>query len=106
MLKTIAIIFAVVLLAWLVISPIAWIYWRFNRKAETRAEKFRIPVLVGTFIALLVIIAEGIEHALVFIPWSWGSEDEYGEFVSTRERLGYLGGLAGAISIMWLVTQR
>lgn len=101
--KTAGTIFVVLIVAWLVVSPVMWIYWHVKRGNDHESSPYVLPVVIGTFLAFMAVISEGMNAVLVFIPDSWGSKDEAGEFVTTRRSIGMIVGFIGSIAVMQMM---
>ena len=91
--------------AWLIISPLVYIYWHFNRDARHQYEKHVHVVFLGTLITLTVMIGAVLALFLVYIPESWGWLNHDGVFVRMRGYMGFTLGLLVAIHLMQTVSK-
>ena len=57
-------------------------------------------VFWGAFLGLIILFMIGFNEMLIFIPESWGSVDEYGDWNSTRFSISILLGFFLAIMVM------
>ena len=57
----------------------------------------------GAFFALCLMLSQGLQELLFFIPDSWGGYDEYGEWTSARENWSTFGALFLTGLIFWYV---
>ncbi len=90
----------VVLGAWLLISPLVYIYWHFNRDVRRQYEEHVHAVFLGTLITLTIMIGTVLTQLLVQIPESWGSLNQDGVFVRIQGYIGFTLGLLAAIHLM------
>jgi len=86
--------------AWLVISPLVYIYWHFNREVRRQYEEHIHAVFLGTLITLTVVIGAGLTLLLIQIPESRGSLNQDDVFVRMRGYIGFTLGLLVAIHLM------
>ncbi len=86
--------------AWLIISPLVYMHWHFNRDVRRQYEEHVHAVFLGTLITLTVGIGTVLTLLLVQIPESWGSLNQDGGFVRTRSYMGFTLGLLAAIHLM------
>jgi hypothetical protein len=97
----IARIIAVILLSWLVISPLVVVWWHFrpdNRKEYIEKREWVAQSLyIGAFLSLIIVLLFGFKEMLFFIPSNWGGFDEDAKFVSARTQVA--GWLAVSLSI-------
>jgi len=81
-------ILAVILDIIIISLPLVFIWWFFNTEDRdrfaARHEKIAGAVYIGALLSLGIVLAQGIEHFLEFIPGDWGGFDEEGEFVPAR----------------------
>jgi len=89
LLRILGFVVGIPLSAWLLVLPIIFIWWfldTYTRDEFTqRHEKIAATVVIGTFFSLVLVLGQGIEALLVFIPADWGGHGEDGEFVSARD---------------------
>jgi hypothetical protein len=64
---------------------------------------WEIAVGLGTITCFVAVISSGVSEWLTFIPESWGSTDEDGEFVSARRGISYIFGFVGALGVFHLL---
>ena len=88
------------LAAWLIISPLVYIYWHFNRDARQQYEEHVHAVFLGTLITLTVMIGAGLTQLLTFLPESWSNQIQGGDLVGMRGSIGFTIGLFVAIDFM------
>jgi hypothetical protein len=86
--------------AWLLISPLIYIYWHFNRDVRRQYEEHVHAVFLGTLITLTVMIGTVLTQLLVQIPESWGSLNQDGVFVRMQGYIGFTLGLLAALHLM------
>lgn len=92
--------------AWLVISPLVYIYWHFNRDVRRQYEEHVPAVVLGTLITLTVMIGAVLSLFLVHIPESWGWLNHDRVFVRMRGYMGFTLGLLSAIHLMQTVSKK
>ena len=88
------------------ISSFVFLIIRYPKILAYKAYKDKpwvITCILGTLIALSLILAEGLKKFLFFIPYSWGEHNEYGEWESARIGLSYLLGSIFSYYIIWLI---
>ena len=89
-------IIIVPIIAWLIISPIIAAYLHFFPNVREDFHKshktITATIYLGFFIAGLIIISNGIEYLLSFVPESWGWIDNESEYVTLRRFLSYMFG--------------
>ncbi len=86
------------LLAWVIVSPLIFLYWHL---APRRRDRFKSQhgnvvavIQVGTFLSCVLVLSLGIRSLLIFLPAWWGWYEE-GEFVQARQWIAFvLGTLA------------
>ncbi len=101
--KTAISLIVIVGIAWLVISPFAWGY-RYIKGFDTgRDSGWGCVFAFGAFFACVYVLQEGIHSALAFLPDSWGSHDESGEYVPLRRSISSIGGLVGTLLLIDLL---
>jgi len=89
--------------AWLIVSPVVYIYWHFNRDVRRQYEEHTHAVFLGTLIAITVIIGALMTQLLLHIPESWATFNQDDAFVRMRGYLGFTLGLLAAIHFMqWM----
>lgn len=86
--------------AWLIISPLVYVYWYFNRDARRQYEEHAHAVFLGTLITLTVVIGAVLTGLLVHLPESWGSPNQDGVFARMRGYMGFALGFLAAIHFM------
>jgi len=97
---------AIMILAygWLIVSALIFIYWFFDPEMGERFagqhEKIAVVVYIGSFFCLIVVLGQGIEDFLSFIPADWGDYNEDREFVKDRSKIA--NGLAFLISLFFV----
>ena len=92
--------------AWLLISPLIYIYWHFNRDVRRQYEEHVHAVFLGTLITLTVVIGAGLTQLLIQIPESWGSLNQNGVFVRMQGYVGFTLGLLAAIHLMQSISKK
>ena len=92
--------------AWLVISPLIYIYWHFNRDVRRQYEEHVRAVFLGTLITLTVVIGAGLTQLFTLLPESWGSLSQDSGFVRMRGSMGFIVGLLFAIHFMQSMSKR
>ena len=92
--------------AWLLISPLVYIYWHFNRDARHQYEEHVHAVFLGTLITSTVVIGAVLTQLLVQIPELWGSPHQDAVFVRVRGYMGFTLGLLSAIHFMQSMTEK
>lgn len=94
--------------AWLLISPVLFLWWffahkhrqHFFKKYELLAPIGFMIAGVGSFFLLMMVLSQGIEQLLKpMLPSDWGHLDDDGEFVSTANTIGWPLGMVFAIVI-------
>jgi hypothetical protein len=105
-LELILLILYIALGAWLIFSPLVFIYWHFDRDARHQYEEHAHAVLLGTLITLTVMIGAVLTELLVHIPDSWGSLNQNGVFVRMRGYVGFTLGLLAAIHLMQSISKK
>jgi hypothetical protein len=79
-----------VLFAWVIVSPLIFIYWHFapGKRGRLQSRHGNIPAVIniGTFLSRVFVLSIGIRSLLSFLPASWGWYEE-GEFVQARKRV-------------------
>lgn len=97
-------VIAISLLGWLLISPLVFIWWFLDTETRDRITQehgtIANAVYIGSFFSLLIVLGQGFEQLLVFIPPDWGGYDEDGEFITTRSQIAYT--LAFSISFFFI----
>ncbi len=93
-------ILCIVLGAWLIVSPLVYIYWHFNRDIRRQYEEHVNAVFLGTLITSTVMIGAILTQLLAQIPESWGSLFQDGVFGRIRGYVGFSLGLLAAIHFM------
>ena len=94
------------LAAWLIISPLVYIHWHFNRDLRQQYEEHVHAVLLGTLITSTVVIGAGLTQLLTFLPVSWGNLIQGGDFVGMRSSIGFTIGLFVAIHLMQSMSKK
>jgi hypothetical protein len=92
--------------AWLIISPLVYIYWHFNRDARHQYEEHVHAVFLGTLITLTVMIGAVLALFLVHIPESWGWLNHDAVFVRMRGYMAFTLGLLAAIHVMQSMSKK
>jgi hypothetical protein len=105
-LELILLILNMALGAWLLISPLVYTYWHFNRDARHQYEEHVHAVFLGTLITLTVMIGAVLTQLFVHISGSWGSLNQDGVLVSMRGYMGYALGLFAAIHLMQSMSKK
>lgn len=97
-----------VFVLWLTLSPLIYLYWYvIDGDARSRTHpKLRAAVLLGTWFAGCVVIAEGLEQVLFFIPASWGSVDPDGHWDSGRRQIGYFIGFWASVWLLYALERK
>ncbi len=92
---------AVPILVWAVVSPFVFVWWVISPNARDRLAQRRpgivIAICIGAFISLVLVLGQGIEAILAFIPSDLGGYDEDGEL---RGSLAYM--LAVFVSVFFI----
>jgi hypothetical protein len=107
--KTVFQILAVLMYFWCAVSPLVFIAWAVFGAPRSTTDKFspvkgwEIAVGLGTITCFVAVISSGVSEWLTFIPESWGSTDEDGEFVSARRGISYIFGFVGALGVFHLL---
>jgi hypothetical protein len=102
-------ILAVLMYIWCAVSPLVFIAWavfgfpRSSNDAFSPVKPWVMAVGMGTFLCFMLVIYSGVNEWLIFIPESWGSTDDYGEFVSARRGISSIVGFAGALGVFYLL---
>jgi hypothetical protein len=105
-LELILLILNMALGAWLLISPLVYIYWHFNRDARHQHEEHVHAVLLGTLITLTLMIGAVLTQLLVYIPESWGWLNHDAVFVRMRGYMAFTLGLLAAIHLMQSMSKK
>lgn len=86
--------------SWLIISPMVFIWWFFFPKKHEKSKKspnnewgaVEWIIGFGALLSLVMVLGEGVQIHLWFIPRNLGGVGEDGEFVSARRAIsGVLG---------------
>jgi hypothetical protein len=105
-LELLLLILYIALGAWLLISPLVYMYWHFNRDARLQYEEHVHAVFLGTLITLTLMIGAVLTQLLVHIPESWGWLNRDGVFVRIRGYMGFTLGLLAAIHLMQSMSRK
>jgi len=103
---------AVLVYIWLAVSPVIWIFWSvfgFPEADEysSRPPKFWfVAIFLGAIGAFGFIISAGLDQCLIFLPESWGSIDEDGQFVSVRSAISKTLGAMASLGIIYLIDEK
>ena len=88
---------------WLIISFLICLFWLFNLDLREdffiKHRKVGFIIAVGGFLAIFLMITEGIRSFLGFLPDAWGSYDEEGEFHAVRDSISAFVGLLAAFTL-------
>ena len=84
--EIVLLIIVVVVVSYVYVSTFLFWYWAFKGKQEViRSDNNRdYYVFLGSLIGVGAFFYGGFDKLLFFIPESWGSIDEGGDFVTTR----------------------
>ena len=104
--ELILLILYIALGAWLIFSPLVFIYWHFDRDARHQYEEHTHAVLLGTLITLTLMIGAVLTQLLVQIPELWGSPHQDAVFVRVRGYMGFTLGLLSAIHFMQSISKK
>lgn len=89
---------------WLIISFLICLFWLFNLDLREdffiKHRKVGFIIAVGGFLAIFLMITEGIRSFLGFLPDAWGSYDEEGEFHAVRDSISAFVGLLAAFALV------
>ncbi len=99
-------ILCIALGAWLIISPLVYIYWHFNGNVRRQYEEHLHAVFLGTLVTFTILIGAGLTQLLVFLLGSWGNLDQSVFFVRTRGYIGFTLGLLAAIQLTQSMSRR
>ena len=94
------------LAAWLIISPLVYIYWHFNRDVRQQYEEHVHAVFLGTLITSTVMIGAGLTQLLVFLPESCSRLIQGGGSVGMPGSIGFTMGLLVAIHLMQSMSKK
>jgi hypothetical protein len=94
----------------ILIPPLVLTLWCWRRRFSPEFAPDDCPRgwFVVSFLSVIsfgLILVKGLDYWLAFIPGSWGGTDEYGEFVSARESLGFLFGVCASFGVLCLLIQ-
>jgi hypothetical protein len=98
--------FLAIFSAWLLISPIFWVYWFFNPNAlgrfSAKHKNICWVIGIGAFLGCWVVIGGGLERILWFVPANWGYRNEEGEFRLIRNSVAGVVSFFMAIFIAYI----
>jgi hypothetical protein len=98
--------FQILLFVLILTSPVIWVFWQFEPEdSDGKEKKGQYVIFLGTMLAFMIIIGEGFESLLTFIPESRGYYDK-GEFITLRSSIAYFVSFWPALAIMDLASKK
>jgi len=90
-------------------SLIICVYWYYRPNSKDRlsskSEKLVFAIIIMAILSIGIIIINGIEPLLGFIPENWVGHDEDGEIVTARECIALPIGTVAAIFLAYVFAQ-